>query len=78
MNPAVRNKLYDFYSKELKENILGFWLPRCEDRQSGGYLNCLFLTAGSMDSVFCPAGFHIAVGDFLHIAVESFALIRIV
>ena len=40
MDPAVRNKLYDFYSKELKENILGFWLPRCEDTQFGGFLNC--------------------------------------
>ena len=40
MDSAVRNKLYDFYSKELKENILGFWLSRCEDTQFGGFLNC--------------------------------------
>ncbi|MBO4409620.1 MAG: AGE family epimerase/isomerase [Spirochaetales bacterium] len=40
MEPACRKKLYNFYSRELKENILGFWLPRCEDRQFGGYLNC--------------------------------------
>ena len=40
MDPAVRKKLYDFYSKELKENILSFWLSRCADKQFGGYLNC--------------------------------------
>ena len=40
MDPESREKLYDFYSGELKDNILGFWLPRCEDRQFGGYLNC--------------------------------------
>ncbi len=32
--------LYDFYEKELKENILSFWLPRCEDKQYGGFVNC--------------------------------------
>ena len=40
MDPESRKKLYDFYSRELKDNILGFWLPRCEDTQFGGYLNC--------------------------------------
>ena len=40
MEPDCRKKLYDFYSRELKENILGFWLPRCEDSRFGGYLNC--------------------------------------
>ena len=40
MDPDYRNKLYDYYSRELKDNILGFWLPRCEDKQFGGYLNC--------------------------------------
>ena len=34
------DSLYSFYSKELKDNILSFWLPRCEDIQYGGYLNC--------------------------------------
>ena len=29
-----------FYEEQLKENILGFWLPRCEDKEFGGYLNC--------------------------------------
>ena len=33
-------KLYTFYQNELKENILHFWLPRCEDRQFGGFVNC--------------------------------------
>ena len=32
--------LYAFYSNELKNNILPFWLQRCEDTQYGGYLNC--------------------------------------
>lgn len=34
------DRLYGFYSNELKNNILSFWLPRCMDRQFGGYLNC--------------------------------------
>ncbi|MBQ2050344.1 MAG: AGE family epimerase/isomerase [Spirochaetales bacterium] len=33
-------RLYDFYSHELKDNILRFWLKRCPDREYGGYLNC--------------------------------------
>ena len=36
----MTNKLFDYYSDELKNNILGFWLPRCEDKAFGGYLNC--------------------------------------
>ena len=35
-----RQRLYDFYAHELKDNILRFWLQRCEDREFGGYLNC--------------------------------------
>lgn len=34
------NKLYGFYQNELKSNILGFWLPRCMDRECGGFVNC--------------------------------------
>jgi len=33
-------ELYGFYARELKENILAFWLPRCRDSLCGGYLNC--------------------------------------
>ncbi|MBQ7644283.1 MAG: AGE family epimerase/isomerase, partial [Spirochaetales bacterium] len=40
MNENEIRKLYDFYSDELRNNILRFWLPRCEDTQFGGYLNC--------------------------------------
>lgn len=36
----MKDRLFDFYSDHLKNNILGFWLPRCEDKQYGGYLNC--------------------------------------
>ena len=35
-----KQRLYGFYAHELKENILRFWLRRCEDREFGGYLNC--------------------------------------
>ena len=35
-----KEKLFEFYSHELKDNILRFWLPRCLDREFGGYLNC--------------------------------------
>ena len=38
--PMAPEELYGFYSNELKNNILRFWLLRCEDRQYGGYLNC--------------------------------------
>lgn len=33
-------KLYDFYKDELKNNILPFWMKRCEDKEFGGFLNC--------------------------------------
>jgi len=32
--------LFAFFESALKESILGFWLPRCEDKQFGGFLNC--------------------------------------
>ena len=32
--------LYGFYQNELRQNMLGFWLPRCEDKEYGGYVNC--------------------------------------
>ena len=30
----------DFYIRELKDNILSFWLPRCLDAEYGGFVNC--------------------------------------
>ena len=33
-------KYLDFFKEELKENLLSFWLPRCVDKENGGYLNC--------------------------------------
>ena len=32
--------LHGFFENELKNRILSFWLPRCEDREFGGFLNC--------------------------------------
>ena len=29
-----------FFTKELKENLLFYWMPRCLDEKNGGYLNC--------------------------------------
>ncbi len=40
MNFIERYRLCGFYQNELKSNLLGFWLPRCEDREYGGFLNC--------------------------------------
>lgn len=40
MEYAQCARLYNFYSKELKQNILGFWMPRCVDPEFGGFLNC--------------------------------------
>lgn len=33
-------RLYGFYQNELRQNMLGFWLPRCEDKVHGGFVNC--------------------------------------
>ena len=35
-----KSRLFAFYEKELKQNILSFWLPRCEDKAYGGFVNC--------------------------------------
>ena len=35
-----------FFKNELKENLLSFWMPRCLDRENGGYFNC-FTNDGS-------------------------------
>ena len=40
MTFAEQYKLYGFYQNELKSNLLGFWMPRCEDKEYGGFLNC--------------------------------------
>lgn len=40
MNRNEFLRLKGFYENELTNRILAFWLPRCEDREFGGYLNC--------------------------------------
>ena len=40
MNKAEIRKLFGFYENELTNQILSFWLPRCLDKQNGGYFNC--------------------------------------
>lgn len=40
MDYVELKKLYGFYANELTNNILSFWLPRCEDKEYGGFLNC--------------------------------------
>lgn len=40
MNRNELLRLKGFYENELTNRILAFWLPRCEDREFGGYLNC--------------------------------------
>ena len=30
----------DFFKSELTDNLLYFWLPRCVDKENGGYVNC--------------------------------------
>jgi N-acylglucosamine 2-epimerase len=34
------------FKKELTDNLLSFWMPRCLDVENGGYLNC-FCNDGS-------------------------------
>lgn len=38
--------LRGFYENELKNCFLFYWLPRCEDRENGGFVNC-FTNDGS-------------------------------
>ena len=33
-------KYLEFFKKELTDNLLWFWMPRCLDKEYGGYLNC--------------------------------------
>lgn len=40
MNFSALYCLQGFYQNELRQNILGFWLPRCEDKEYGGFVNC--------------------------------------
>ncbi len=39
-------KYLSFFQKELTENLLYFWMPKCLDQENGGYLNC-FTNDGS-------------------------------
>ena len=39
--PELDTKRYlDFFKKELTDDLLYFWMPRCLDRENGGYFNC--------------------------------------
>ncbi|MBQ2957438.1 MAG: AGE family epimerase/isomerase [Clostridia bacterium] len=40
MNAPDIRKLFGFFENELTNQILSFWLPRCEDTEFGGFLNC--------------------------------------
>ncbi len=40
MEERCRKLLVGFYENELVNNILPFWLERCEDQEHGGYFNC--------------------------------------
>ncbi len=40
INEKEKQRLSAFYQQELIENILSFWMPRCEDKRFGGYYNC--------------------------------------
>ncbi len=46
MKQEFRQLLSGFYENELTNNILSFWLPRCLDKEYGGYFNC-FTNDGS-------------------------------
>lgn len=40
MRQSEMRKLFGFFENELTNQILSFWLPRCEDQEYGGFLNC--------------------------------------
>ncbi len=46
MYQALTEHDLPFLKKELTDNLLSFWLPRCLDEENGGYLNC-FCNDGS-------------------------------
>ncbi|MDD6683220.1 MAG: hypothetical protein PUE61_08735 [Clostridiales bacterium] len=35
-----RKKFFGFFENELTNQILSFWMKRCEDKKYGGFLNC--------------------------------------
>ena len=46
MNLTDKKRYLDFFKNELRGNLLFFWMPRCLDKENGGYLNC-FTNDGS-------------------------------
>lgn len=40
MNKEELRLMQGFYENELKNRFLSFWLPRCEDTEYGGFVNC--------------------------------------
>ena len=40
MKKTEIRKLHGFFENELTNQILSFWMPRCEDKEYGGFLNC--------------------------------------
>ena len=40
MNKTEIRKLFGFFENELTNQILSFWMKRCEDKEYGGFLNC--------------------------------------
>lgn len=40
MNRNRFRQLAGFYENELTNRFLSYWLPRCEDRENGGFVNC--------------------------------------
>jgi len=46
MKTLDTEKYLSHFKKELSDNLLSFWMPRCLDAENGGYLNC-FCNDGS-------------------------------
>lgn len=40
MTSFEKTSLRGFFENELTNKMLAFWMPRCEDKEYGGYLNC--------------------------------------
>lgn len=45
-NNFDKNTYLAYFKRELTHNLLSFWMPRCLDKECGGYLNC-FTNDGS-------------------------------
>lgn len=50
MEKQEKRHILGFYENELTNNLLFYWLPRCEDKEFGGFINCFDSTGKTLMS----------------------------